>query len=113
MWFFSKKKENIIEKKAKEMLDNMLKDIAIDKEFKTSAEISTDIKDSFLETNTLLLEAFSKANQAIDTNNNSIAILSKTISQILEAFYVLEERVLILEKQLSITEIKFTKNTTN
>jgi hypothetical protein len=113
MWFFGKKKAEAIRKEAEEMLRSILNNAAMSNELHTAEEISAGIRDSFLDMNSKLLEAFDKAQQAITTNSTSIEVLSKSLSHLLEAYYVIEERIHIIENQLSTANVKFTKNNTN
>jgi predicted nucleic acid-binding Zn-ribbon protein len=113
MWFFGKKRAEAIRKEAEKMLRDVVESATTKHELETAGAISSDIRDSFVDMNQKILESFNKIQEATETNSISIASVSKMLTQLLEAYYILEARVHALESDLSVSGVKFTKGNEN
>ena len=112
MWFFGKKKSEIIQEEVQRIFNDMINNTNLNKEMQTAKEISTEINDSFNDMNNTLLEVFDKSQQKIETNAAAITSIIRSLGYLLTAFYAIEKRIFALESQ-SVSDIESTKNNIN
>jgi hypothetical protein len=113
MWPFGKRKAEAVKKEAEALVSKILNDALVRYKLETSGDMATGIKTEFVEMNNQIMKAFDKAQQTGETNSESIAILAQSVTNLIQAFNSLQERVYMLESQLSVTGVKFSKGTSN
>jgi len=113
MWFFGKKKAEAVKKEAEALVSKILNDALVRYKLETGGDMAMGIKSEFVEMNNQIMKAFDKAQETSETNSESIAILAQAITNLAQALASLRERVCVLERQLSVSSVTFSKDTTN
>jgi hypothetical protein len=113
MWLFGKRRAEAIKREAEALVRKILEDETTRFNLETSNALGSNIKTELLKMNEQIMGAFAAAQRTGDTNTESIAILAQSINYLSQVYTALDGRISVLENQLSVSGVTFTKGTTN